>query len=88
MTKQEFDKYFNDMVTDHFIIEETFIDQLKSKKEKVLNSGCLDLNDYPSETMYALPKTVLYAILLDLAAEYKPLDSQHRKEAENIKIFL
>ena len=59
---------------------------LESKIDKLLASGCIDLENKADD--YMLEKAAAYAILTSVADDFKPLHSQTMKEAENIINFI
>lgn len=52
----------------------------------VTESGAININSEPDD--YRLPKVILYAILCEMAAQYKPLDARNRRDAENLKLYI
>lgn len=60
--------------------------RVDGKIDKALNSGCIDLDAYQDD--YVLPKIILYAIMMDLCDESKPLLKKWQGEANNLYKFL
>ncbi len=83
MTKEQFNKLFNDTLTAaniHLIIEEA--------KNKILDSGAVNLSEYDHETSpYALPKAVLFAAVNEVLWRLKPLTKEGQKIANNLTKF-
>lgn len=60
--------------------------RVDGKIDKALNSGCIDLDAYQDD--YVLPKIILYAIMMDLCDESKPLLKKWQREANKLYKFL
>lgn len=78
MTKSEFKKRLKTYIKNNVRLDE--------KIEKVINSGCIDLEN--KEDNWRLEKAAAYAICLSIAEDFRPLHSQTRKEAKNIELFI
>ncbi|RKR80667.1 hypothetical protein BDD43_0799 [Mucilaginibacter gracilis] len=54
---------------------------------KAVASGAIYLAGEPKDS-YRLAKIVYYAILCEMCEQWRPLNGQNRKEAENLRLFL
>ncbi|MFX0183346.1 MAG: hypothetical protein ACFE95_09730 [Candidatus Hodarchaeota archaeon] len=59
---------------------------IDNRIEKILQSGCVDLNDY--EDNYILPKMFIYAVAEEIKFQFKPLLEKHLKEGKNMINFM
>lgn len=64
---------------------ESDIDYVQKKIDKILNSGCLDLDN--EDNNFVIPKCIISAIYSNLAYQYdqKPV---WKKQIKNIKMFI
>ncbi len=54
---------------------------------KALDSGAIYLAGEQQDS-YRLPKIVYYAILCNMCEQWKPIDEEKIKEADNLRLFL
>lgn len=59
---------------------------IDNRTEKILRSGCVDLNDY--ENNFVLPKIFMSAMGDEIKWQLKPLDKNHIKVRNNMVHFL
>ena len=60
--------------------------RIANKAKQALGTGALDLERYDNN--YQLPKIFIYAILRDLADQYKPFNKSDVRESNNLRHFL
>jgi hypothetical protein len=82
MKKKRLKAIFDEIVADYQPLAE--MERLYSK---AVNSGALDIENEAEED-YRLPKIILYAILVKMAADCKPLHPANLREAETLLLFL
>lgn len=87
MTKEQFNKKFEDLLSDSFV--EKYV---KEKKDFLLSSGGVDLESMPND--YSFPKEVLCVCLERLMRQLSPIGCEERvareskKRIKNIKCFI
>lgn len=82
MTHEELTERFTELLTANPLQEMVF-----ELFDKAKHSGALNIGEEPAAD-YRLPKIILYAILCEMAEDWRPYHESNRKEAENLKRFL
>ena len=67
-------------------VADNFFQQVKSKINSALNSGCIDFDSYDNN--YILPRMIVEAVLRDVYECNIPPTKEMRKEVENIYLCL
>lgn len=60
--------------------------KMKQDLDKVLNSGCIDIDSYNGD--FYLPKIILAALARTASDSYAPVTKEGREELENISKFI
>ena len=79
MTEQQFKSKVNDL-------KDQINELIDNRIKKILQSGCIDLNDYPDN--YILPRIFICSVAEEIKFQFKPLHREHLKEAENMINFM
>ena len=53
--------------------------------ERLFDCGGVETSSYEND--YLLPKTIMYVALFNESLQYKPLNSENKKDADNLKHF-
>lgn len=79
MTKNQFRKKCRELKRDVSKL-------IDAKIEKILESGCLNLEDYDND--YRLPKAFMTAIGNEINFQFKPRTKELLETSKNIELFL
>ena len=83
MTAEEFNNNLNELISDDQL---GLITEIKKRAKKMLNSGCVDLNNYAND--YSLPKAFLSACLKSLSNAYRPFTPALKEDSDNIYFYI
>jgi hypothetical protein len=79
MTKKQFIKKVKEL---HKQTNKTLLE----KAEKILKSGCIDLNNFKND--YVLPKIFITAFYNKMSFQYRPFDVLAKREVKNLQYFI
>ena len=61
---------------------------IEQKIDRLIGSGCIDIEGMEDSGNYGTIKAAAHAILQDIANNYRPITAEHLKESKNISLFL
>ena len=67
-------------------LNKSFYEDLEKKLDKILESGCIDLQKYEND--FILPKIIFSAILKSESFQFAPMSKEYQQEFKNVSKFL